>query len=392
MSPDQKTPQKNVAFALGGLAGNNAHGAGFLYAALRYGINPQSISCTSGQIRTTHHYLKALEDSKKTSKEQAQAFHRAFLEDYKKSRPTGEANLDLGLLMLRGFPGVFRPAYESMALDIVSNGIRGLANNSYGQLTHTHWPLMMDQIMNWSTNRTLTPLTVMQSCQDIADTFNRSEIQLCFNAYDPLEGKEYVYFNKAAEAARQASRKSYQKVGYTKTPKSFRVECAIDATAVRDALWLYAYGLNSKDNPRIDGAFFREIMLRELVEANLIISVRPINHRWKGSALPDTYQATEDLKTEVGFDGSYSAERDNIHLINKLLATKLLTPPPSGPAFHHIDLHELEISIPRGYYDYALESYEVYDQAHHAALRAFKMHKLTEQAFQAPPPPPNYHA
>ena len=47
-----------VAFALGGLAGNNAHGAGFLQAALDAGVEPLMISCTSGQIRWAFEYLR----------------------------------------------------------------------------------------------------------------------------------------------------------------------------------------------------------------------------------------------------------------------------------------------------------------------------------------------
>ena len=53
------TTEKKIAFALGGLAGNNAHGAGFLHAALERKITPTTISCTSGQIHWVHLYLQA---------------------------------------------------------------------------------------------------------------------------------------------------------------------------------------------------------------------------------------------------------------------------------------------------------------------------------------------
>ena len=49
-----------VAFALGGLAGNNAHGAGFLQAALDENVRPNLISCTTGQILWVARYLDAL--------------------------------------------------------------------------------------------------------------------------------------------------------------------------------------------------------------------------------------------------------------------------------------------------------------------------------------------
>ena len=50
--------QTKVAFALGGLAGNNAFGAGFLQAALDLGLAPDMISCTSGQIHWVREYLR----------------------------------------------------------------------------------------------------------------------------------------------------------------------------------------------------------------------------------------------------------------------------------------------------------------------------------------------
>ena len=47
---------KNIAFALGGLAGNNAHGAGFLQAAFETGIEPRMISFSSGQVLWVFRY------------------------------------------------------------------------------------------------------------------------------------------------------------------------------------------------------------------------------------------------------------------------------------------------------------------------------------------------
>src|SRR5690242_2618362 len=48
---------QEIAFALGGLAGANAHGVGFLHAAQKCGIQPSVISCTSGMICWTAQYL-----------------------------------------------------------------------------------------------------------------------------------------------------------------------------------------------------------------------------------------------------------------------------------------------------------------------------------------------
>lgn len=57
---DTKPQTGDFSFALGGLAGNNAQGAGFLAAALDAKMTPTVLSCTSGQIYWTYLYLTAL--------------------------------------------------------------------------------------------------------------------------------------------------------------------------------------------------------------------------------------------------------------------------------------------------------------------------------------------
>ena len=61
MATRNSKPQTgDFSFALGGLAGNNAQGAGFLAAALDAKMTPTVLSCTSGQIYWTYLYLTAL--------------------------------------------------------------------------------------------------------------------------------------------------------------------------------------------------------------------------------------------------------------------------------------------------------------------------------------------
>ena len=50
MAQSTATQRKSIAFALGGLAGANAHGMGFLSAARKLGVEPDIVSCTSGMI------------------------------------------------------------------------------------------------------------------------------------------------------------------------------------------------------------------------------------------------------------------------------------------------------------------------------------------------------
>src|SRR4051812_8952853 len=55
--PGEDGAGRAVGFALGGLGGGNAFGAGFLAAARERRIRPSAISCTSGMIVWTAHFL-----------------------------------------------------------------------------------------------------------------------------------------------------------------------------------------------------------------------------------------------------------------------------------------------------------------------------------------------
>src|SRR6266478_6371861 len=82
------------AFALAGLGGFNAHGAGFLAAACKHDWIPDLVTATSGQLLVVgdwllgHDLKKALVDPGRDANPLAQ-IQTAFL----------------------GYPGVFRPAY-----------------------------------------------------------------------------------------------------------------------------------------------------------------------------------------------------------------------------------------------------------------------------------------
>jgi len=136
---------------------------------------------------------------------------------------------------------------------------------------------------------------------------------------------------------------------------------------VRDGLWLYQYGFDRRECEFVDGAYFRGVILSELAVAGRIFCVRPINHCWQGD-LPRNYPELEDLKTEIGFDGSYCGERYQIELVNKLLDT--LNAAEVGK-YHPIDLQEIEIRQPRGYFDYLFESEQVFAEAYEDAMRCF---------------------
>jgi hypothetical protein len=356
-----------IAFALGGLAGNNSHGAGFLYAMLTEKIKPIKpciISCTSGQIRWAYNYIK--------SKGNADHFLEIYKNDLKQSRVTGEPNLDLLKLMIFGFPGVFRPAYESWGTDIFTNGFEAMIDN-FKKLYKEEHPILLDNLLSLTTSRTAISLLDDEKLDDISSTFTNSDIGIAFNSYDPIQGIEHVYLNDSAD--NQLQKLKVPNDSKNKF-KKYRVYKKIEPSAVRDALWLYMYGFRSKEKNQIDGAFFRDVMLSELVVADIIFSARPINHKWKGK-LPNTYQANEDMKTEISFNGCYSAERDQVYLINKLLDDNLINKDTQkGSQYHHIELVEVEIQKQRGFFEYALESQDVFDDA--VQLTRDNINKLRE--------------
>jgi len=357
-----------VAFALGGLAGNNAHGAGFLQAALEAGVDPVMISCTSGQIRWTLQYLKA-----RKLANPAGALRQIFDQELAAIKRTGHLNTDVALLAMMGKRNVFRPAYEYMLGDMVRN-----ANEAFSKLLNSRGNVLMaDQMMSLLPGRTLVPDSPEAYFEEICKVFNESSIGVAFNAYNPQEGIEYVYLNpKAMELMNDPASPDKYKHDQGSEHRPYRYYRAIDVDAVKDALWLYQYGFYDKESDFVDGAYFRDQMLAELVVADLIFSVRPINHKWLGE-LPRTYQGIEDLKTEVSFNGTYAAERDQIMLINKLLSKGRFAKREGARGFHHIDLEELEVSTQRGYFDYMLESADVFELAQ--AMGAKRFAELRQQ-------------
>src|SRR5690242_18127174 len=92
-----------IAFALAGLGGFNAHGAGFLAAATKCGVEPELITATSGQIMVLADWL-------------AKRDPRTHL--ILAGRASGTYD-QLRTIML-GHPGVFRPAYREALARLMS--------------------------------------------------------------------------------------------------------------------------------------------------------------------------------------------------------------------------------------------------------------------------------
>ncbi len=343
-----------IAFALGGLAGNNAFGAGFLQAALECKIKPDLISCSSGQIFWAWQYLKALPTGKSLEQEFADEIERAY------PYPTKDLNW-LNLLTF-GINNVLSPVspmsywtdtYKNI-LDSFANIQKDIKRKNFKDI---FW---FKEFSSWLPARTLVPARPDEMFQEMSDTFNRSEIAIAFNSYAPLQGEEYVHLNPAAREALKIGyndEKAYRKGTFYRT---------ITSQEVQDALWLYQYGFPA-GRTNLDGAYYRQILLSELVKADKIFVVRPINQKWLGE-LPNDFIGLRDLETEISFNGTYIGEKDKIELINDLLKRGKLSPDD----YHQIDLHEIELASQREFFDYVFESPIVFQEAYNAANKIFR--------------------
>lgn len=365
----------DIAFALGGLGGNNAHGAGFLQAALNArrdggppgSLRPRMISCTSGQLLWVHRYLQALERRGDGGRDDT--LRAQFAQDLEQVRPTGQVDLDFALLALGGKKGVFRPVNAAQWwADVLRNGAQAVheAVEAPGRTsTFAAWLSLVP-------SRLAVPQFGDAFYEGIAQTFRAvRDIGIAFNSYNPQTGQEHVYLNDAARALLKENRPEPEafEPGQSSKARPYRVYQDVDAEGVRDALWLYAYGFDDRASGFLDGAYFRGTMLSEVARADLVFSVRPLHHQWQGP-LPRNYPGVEDLKTEVSFNGAYSAERNQVLLVNKLLADGAFTA-EARRRYREVQLEEIEVDMQRGYLDYLLESMEVFEAAERKGEQAF---------------------
>jgi hypothetical protein len=391
-----------IGFALGGLAGNNAHGAGFLQAALDTRVTPEMISCTSGQLLWVWYYLRLLNKDRNVSGDGT--LERRFQDELDKLSPlalifdavptpwppaeefvrrAAELARDWPFardftwwwLTLFGKKDRYQPCFQSLSLDILRNAqqstndlLQKLLKGKLGDV------FLVEFLANIAPNRVLKPDFSPEFFDNISDTFNSSEIGIVFNSYQPAPGGctpgpvEYIHIN---EVAREKLGRQYG------TPASYRAHtkyARITPDAVRSALWLYMYGFDEADK-RLDGAYYREMILSELCAPTIdrIFAVRPLNAEWKGP-LPSTFPAGKDLETEVSFNGAYIGERDKIDLMNKVGAemrdilehlTKTGVPVPAQlrdklDKYHQIDVIDVDIETQRGYFDYVCEDMDTF--------------------------------
>jgi hypothetical protein len=338
---------KGDAFALAGLGGFNAHGAGFLTAASKYNWVPDLVTATSGQILVVADWLRGKD------------LRKSLIDAQRASNPL--AQLQTALL---GYPGVFRPAY--------------------GEAMQRFWtvPGVTDSLIDIVADRFL-PAQEYVSTRDeaffreVAQTFNErarigtSEIGIVFNAYDLSTGHAVLYGNRRAQEqlpkkSALPRAKSESDVRYTKLEHLETEVRAITPEAVKAALWLSLYGFDGLPNGQMDGAYHRSCLVSELHEFSRVFVARPLANGWIGRR-PGNWFEVQDWQCEMWFSVGYKAEVDALQRINQLLDMHLL----SDTKFRKVELYEIEPDTPAGYFNYFIERGVVFDRAFERADQIF---------------------
>ena len=351
----------DFGLALGGLAGNNAHGAGALQAAIDVGFVPDMISCTSGQIFWVDLFLQVLNDPGKDKE-----FIKKHLQEHiKQSSPTGIEPLDLWLgIVDTDKDRNIRTAWMELPLLMLRNLCQSYLEliGNFGKFSNP-WNLYFQMLSNLFPARILIPQFSDEFFEGISRRFNACEsIGILFNSYQIHQGRERVYLNRRAFDL-LGFKEPWDLHGVYHRPSRFRTEyCPITPSAVRDALWIYEYGMPN-DGGSLDGAYYRQMILDELARARTIIAVRPVNFKWIG-AFPHSWIGQQDLKTETNFNGSYVGEREKILVVNELLSkNKIPSEEDEKQGYHEINFKEIEIEFQEGFFDYTRESLKIFERA-----------------------------
>jgi hypothetical protein len=206
--------------------------------------------------------------------------------------------------------------------------------------------------------RSLVSQIPADTFRTIAKVFNGEDekqegVGILFNAYDFLEGHEYVYLNATAVGL------TGKRWGRSNADRPWIKYRPITPQGVEDALRLYEYGFGGGSS-LLDGAYFRGIILSEIPnpsgEIDRIAVIRPQADRWIGSA-PLSWVEMKDMQTEVNFNGTYFGERERIRLMNRRRK--------KGHAndMKQIALLELPLNEQRGWFDYIFENEDVFTSA-----------------------------
>ncbi len=331
-----------TAFALSGLGGFNAHGAGFLTAARDRKVAPDIVTVTSGQIIVLDLWMRG------------ENLREALIESEGGS-PWSRAMMTA----LFGKDDVFRTAWKEA-------GARWLSPISSGE-----------RLFDYIANRFLpaemfVPVRPDGELEKMAERFRESPIGIVFNAYDVQTGKGVLYGNKAAHPHWPRGDKlraiDASADPHGETEPTLR---AIDGEAIKAALWLSLYGFEKAPGQLLDGAYHRACLVSELHGCDRVYAVRPIA-KVRPDRVPRNAFEVKDWETEMWFSVGYQAEVAGMKRINELVRDERITPPKKGePDFRMVDLIEIEAELAGGFFDYFNEQGAVFDSAFDIACRRF---------------------
>lgn len=356
---------RTTAFALAGLGGNNAHGAGFLAAAQQVARDQEAaadflpglemISCTSGAIASAATYLRGgdLRDELETRIAEVE---RAMA-GLPRWGPWTDPLRSAAVTMWTGVPGVFGGMREAYTEHLLRSSMRWASGGGWLSLPTAKG--VLDLLLP---ARILVPKLPQEFFEQTAATFNGSPIGVACNSFDPRKGIEHLYLNDAGLTHIQRHHDSAAGYGRTRDRTAYE---PITADGLRAALWLFYYGFETQT--KVDGAYTRAIILDELTFADRIWVVTPINDRWLGS-LPGNLLEVLDLQTELWMGTSYREQLRAIDLVNKVGDSgreALSAGRDRTKTYHPIDLREIEIEIQRDFFTYFLEDMTVFEKAYH---------------------------
>ncbi|MDC7784306.1 hypothetical protein PQJ75_08155 [Rhodoplanes sp. TEM] len=371
----------DVAFALTGLGGSNAFGAGFLQAALDHGITPRIVTCTSGMIYWTWRWLEARRANARDP--QPGRLRREVEAMIAKAEPFPKSlgGLNAWLMATMAVPDVFRWAHREYVARFFTTPLFG---------TDAIYPdAWLDLIFP---AQLMVPTRSPQTFADMAAAFTAEpEIGICFNSFLAETGTEYLHANTAARTLLSAEEERMVRIkaGRTSTAATRprrrtltrKVVDGITAQDIEDALWLTLYGAHSNVGrggyaDRLDGAYVRSVILSELTMVDTVLMPRPVATQRKD--FPSNYFEVEDFKTELWWNASCSPQVAAIEFVNTLArdgCTVTVKDRDSGEArtlaFREVDVVPIEIDVDRGYFAYFREDLATFDRGYNEARIAF---------------------
>lgn len=335
-----------TAFALAGLGGFNAHGAGFLQAARDNRYTPDLVTATSGQILVLANYLADKTD-----------LRDGLINPNLADNPL--AQLQLALF---GYPGVFKPAYGEACMKLLT------------------LPSFTDSVVDIFADRLLPAQQYVPSrpdyvIEEVVRVFNASTIGVVFNAYDPVSGAGVLYGNDVARGRMDKqsaipipAKPRRADVRYAPEGRGEDDILPVTAEAIKSALWLSLYGFEGLPGGRMDGAYHRSCILSELHSFSRVIVARPLANGWLNAPPPRSWFDVQDWQCEMWFSVGYKAEVDAMKRINQLIRDGFIR----DSKFKVVDLHEVEPPTPAGYFNFFIEHESVFEAARAEGDALFK--------------------